>query len=187
MKIQITRRQLALGLLAALGGGGAIYWQRVGQDGTAVDLDLPPSRNPFAPEFDEFLALSQIVLMRSNLDKAGARKLYDVFVEEPWGPKHIGHAYAVLRRELAQTRRHGGAVGPLSLSRLEDGERWFVKHLLTTWYLGVYYHAERPTQRLLYDEALMFDAIRGVIPVPFLEATGFGAWAEPPSTDGTKT
>ena len=60
------------------------------------------------------------------------------------------------------------------------GQAWFTSHLLSTWYLGIYYHEQRPTRRVAYETALMFDAIRGRLPIPFVEATGFGVWSEPP-------
>jgi hypothetical protein len=181
MKVRVTRRQVALGLVAIAGAAGAAYWRLFAEDRSALDLELPRAGNPFAPSFDVFLALSQIVLVRSRLNTDAARKLHKVFVDEPWGPKHIGHAYAVLRDELARQYRNRGARGQVSFSRLQEGERWFVGHLVTTWYLGVYYHEQRQTQRLLYEDALMFDTIRGVLPIPFLENVGFGAWADPPA------
>lgn len=183
MRIRVSRRQIAVGLLAIVGGGTAAYWAGRREDSTPLDLELPAAGNPFAATFGEFFALSQIVLLRSELNERGARRLYEVFLEEPWAGKHIGHAYKLLREELIKHYRNVGDRGPVDFSRLETGERWFVDHLVTTWYLGVYYHQERPTRRILYEEALMFDAIRGTMPIPFLESTGFGAWAEPPSTD----
>jgi hypothetical protein len=183
MKIRVTRRQVAVGMLALAGSAGAAYWRLFAEDRSPLDLELPRARNPFAPSFDEFLALSQIVLVRSQLSTDAARRLHKVFLEEPWGPKHIGHAYAILRDELVSHYRTPGQRGEISLSRLEAGERWFIGHLLTTWYLGIYYHEQRPTQRLLYRDALMFDVIRGTLPIPFLENVGFGAWSDPPARD----
>jgi Membrane bound FAD containing D-sorbitol dehydrogenase len=188
MKIRITRRQLALGLLAAVGGGAAGIWSLSRNDRTLVDLKLPATGNPFAPSYEVFLALSRIVLMRSKLDEAIARKLFDVFSDEPWGLKHIGHAYAVLRNEVvaANNRKQDG---PAPLSRLGEGEQWFVGHLVTTWYLGIYYHEQRPTQRITYAGALMFDAVTGLLPVTYFESVGYGSWIAPPDgirKDGTQ-
>jgi hypothetical protein len=64
--------------------------------------------------------------------------------------------------------------------QLDDGEKWFINHLLTTWYLGIYYHEQRPMQLISREKALIFDAARGAIPIPLFEATGFGAWVDPP-------
>ncbi|MEX2128375.1 MAG: sugar dehydrogenase complex small subunit [Xanthobacteraceae bacterium] len=180
MKVRISRRRLALGLLAVAGGSAAGVWSFYGRDRSAVELDLPGGGNPFAPSYEVFLALSQIVLMREKLDEEIARRLFAVFSNEPWGLKHIGHAYAVLRDELAHTGTAERAA-PISLARLGDGERWFVGHLVTTWYLGVYYHEERPTQRITYAGALMFDAVEGLLPVTYFESVGYGSWVEPPA------
>jgi|SRR5688572_14398444 hypothetical protein len=179
MKIRITRRQLALGLIAAIGGGAAGVWSLYRHDRTPLELNLPPVGNPFSPSYEVFLALSQIMVLRTKLDEEIARKLFAVFSDEPWGPKHIGHAYAVLRSELAQAGAGSGTT-PVSVSGLGEGERWFVSHLVTTWYLGVYYHEQRPTQRITYAGALMFDAVRGLLPITYFESVGYGKWINPP-------
>ena len=52
---------------------------------------------------------------------------------------------------------------------LAPGERWFVSHLVSIWYLGVYYHEQRSIQRITSDGALMYEAVRGLLPAPYVE------------------
>jgi hypothetical protein len=180
MRIRLTRRQITIGLLGTVGGGAAAVWSSSWSDRTQLDLELPPAGNPFNPTYEVFLALSKIVLARPQLDDALARRLYQVFMEEPWGTKHVGHAYAVFRNALLKADQAAGERAPVELSALDAGERWFVAHLVTTWYLGIYYHEQRPTRRITLAGALMYDAVRGVVPIPYHDSIGFGGWTEPP-------
>lgn len=108
--------------------------------------------------------------MQDNLDGDTARRLYDVFMKEPWGVEHMTGLYAKLQSALAGKKQE-----------LTEGEKWFSGHLLTTWYLGVYYHESSPPLRLAYDTALMFRAGDGVIPVPLVESVSYGDWAKKPA------
>jgi hypothetical protein len=182
MQIRVSRRQLAAALTLIAGGGAAAFLSaRPG--GTPTTLALPPSGDPNNPTFEVFEALCGIVLARDHVDGALARRMYEVFKAEPWGSKHIGHTYAALRDAIARegwTTRSGAAS---LLPHLDPGERWFVSHLVTTWYLGIYYHEKRPAQRITRDGALMYAALNGLAPVPYLEGYGFGRWADRPSRD----
>jgi D-sorbitol dehydrogenase-like protein len=179
MKILVTRRQLVLTLIAVMGGSAAGFWSIAGRDETGVELVLPPPGNPMFPSLETFRALSQIAFARTVLDETLVRRMYEIFMDEPWGPKHIGTAYAVLYRALGQAKSENWKLAEW-LPLLGPGEKWFVSHLITTYYLGIYYHEQRPTRRVTYEDAAMFDAIRGILPVPFLESTGFGTWTDPP-------
>ncbi len=180
MKIRLTRRQAAIILITVCGGAAAAWWETARREQSALELSLPPPGDPNAPSFEVFVALSQIVLLRDQLDESAARRMYELFVDEPWGPKHVHTAYKALRAAIVERNRKADRMAPAPLNALGPGEKWFVSHLVTTWYLGVYYHEQRPTQRVTYTHALMFDAIRGTLPIPYLESTGFGAWAELP-------
>ena len=180
MKIRLTRRQAAT-ILITICGGAAVGWGETSRaEKLALELSLPPPDNPDAPSFEVFEALSRIVLLRDRLNEQAVRQMYELFMDEPWGPKHIHTSYEELRTALIERNRKVDAKNPSPLRALGPAKKWFVSHLVSTWYLGVYYHQERPTRRVLYEHAIMFDSIRGVIPIPFFENTGFGAWAEPP-------
>jgi len=180
MKIRLTRRQVATAVLLAVGGGTALWWTAPWSD-DIWELELPPPGNTEHPPFEVFLALSRIVLMRRDLDGAVARRMYDVFMAEPWGPKHIAEAYAGLRRAVVTRLGKASSKRAAPADVLESGERWFVSHLVTTWYLGVYFHEQRPTQRITLDGALMYDAMRGILVKPYVESMGYGRWVDPPA------
>ena len=186
LQIKLTRRQLALIILTAAGGSAAAV-KLIRRDDTAVELGLPSPADPNNPPFEVFEALCWIALARTKLDVKLVRRMYEIFMEEPWGPKHIGHAYATLYEALAHTgEKLEERREPPPVSRLGSGERWFVSHLVTTWYLGIYYHEQRPTRRITRSGALMYAALRGLAPVPYTESSGYGAWAVPPSNHGDR-
>jgi len=178
-KITLTRRQIIKSLIA-LGAGSSFlfYWETLPADnGGSITVFGGDGK----PTLEVFAFLSSVVTLREDLDPGIMKQMYDVFLDEPWGPNHILRCH---RKITAALSRHGKSSKrpPLKAPswQFDDGEKWFLGHLLTTWYTGVYYHEQRPPQVISYEKALMFDAARAIIPVPFIEATGFGNWADAP-------
>lgn len=134
----------------------------------AGKISVALAEGPFT--FDKFVALSTLVTLQDRLDDATARRMYDVFMKEPWGTEHMAGLCDKLASVLMGKKQE-----------LTGGEKWFSGHLLTTWYLGVYYHESSPPLRLAYETALMFRAGDGVIPVPLVESVAFGDWAKKPA------
>jgi hypothetical protein len=176
--VVLSRRELALMLLGAVGAAPLGIWQAAADDQRLIQIQLPVARGA-QPDFDIFLTLCRIVLMRERLDSAVARQLYQLFLDEPWGAKHIATAYAALREVLIARKSRGG-MDAVAKAKLPQGEIWFISHLATTWYVGVYYHPGRPTRWITLEHALMFDAARDIYPTRFRDNVGFGAWAAPP-------
>jgi Membrane bound FAD containing D-sorbitol dehydrogenase len=182
VNIVITRRDLVLCFSALASAGVAVaYWASLRNDDTLIDIALPQPGSVTSPSLEIFEALSRIVLAREKLDEHIARHIYGVMIDEPWGPKHMSTAYAELRTELLERRRKIALVEKSLLLALGRGELWFVMHVITTWYLGIYYHEQRPTQRITFEGALMHEAVRGYIPTPYVESVGFGAWTRLPA------
>lgn len=147
----------------------------------------PPILNdPARPSFDVFVALSELVTCRSPLDQKAAKKLYPLFMEEPWGPKHIATAYEGLTKAL--TKGPGACSAPqlIASGALGKGEAWFCAHLLVTWYMGIYYH-ERKIVRVLYEQALMWEPVRGLTNILGLTGGKPGYWSEPPVAAAPRT
>jgi hypothetical protein len=180
MRVRLTRRQAAAILVAICGSAAAGWWEIGRQGRKALELSLPPAGDSNAPSFEVFMELSRIVLLRDQLDVQIALRMYRLFMDEPWGAKHIHVAYTSLRSAIIERGRKANRKNPAPRSVLGPSENWFVSHLVTTWYLGIYYHEQRPTQRIAYEQALLFDAVRGTLPIPYLESTGYGTWAELP-------
>ena len=164
MENRLTRRQIAVrGALSLIAIGGLVFadgvWQRHGSS--------PPRPEDDAPSFDDFLALSREFLKRNQLDLSVGRKIYDTILAEPWGPQHIA--------TLLHTMQSKPATGDLT-----PDEKWFASHVLTTWYTGIYFYEHRDEQRMSFAGALMYDAVRTVMPTPFSASSGYAAWASPP-------
>jgi hypothetical protein len=163
MENRITRRQIVVrGALSLIAIGGlavaAGAWQR-------HRSSLPGPND--VPSFDDFLVLSRALLKRDQLDLPVARKIYDTILAEPWGPQHIA--------TLLHTVQSKPANGDLT-----PDEKWFASHVLTTWYTGIYFYEHRDEQRMSFAVALMYDAVRTVMPTPFSASSGYAAWATPP-------
>ena len=146
---------------------------------------LPRLDDPARPSFKVFFALSRLVTCRSRLDPKAAEKLYPLFMEEPWGPKHVATAYMELTAALKNASAACSAPELIAAGVLGKGERWFCEHLLTTWYLGIYYH-QRKTVRALYEEALMWDPVRNFTTIPGLTGGEPGYWINPPAAEGER-
>lgn len=180
-QINVSRRTLLATLLkGAATAVAARYWTGLASADSTLALSVPVSVTDEV-SFDMFYALSQLVTLRTHLDERVARRLYPLFIEEPWGAHHIRSTYAELRVALSQTDSTPGHAHPAASGQLGKGQAWFASHVLTTWYLGVYYHERTAPIRVAHSEALMFDAARDALPRPYVEATGFGVWGELPA------
>ncbi len=179
---KITRRDLVASLVGGVTAGllGS-YWSKFEDDTTLFDIELPTSFDREKPPFEVFLALSKLVTVRTSLDIDAAKRMYPIFMDEPWGSQHIVSSYTQILSLIDLPSHTTPPFTSLVRGKLGKGESWFTSHLLTTWYLGIYYHEARPPVRVTYESALMFDSIRGVLPVPLLESTGYGGWTEPPA------
>jgi len=125
-----------------------------------------------AISLDAFSALSGELLGRQFVQPEMVKKLYDIFRQEPWGVDHLLR----LRRKLIDS----GTRPELALASLDEGERWFLNHFLTTWIAGVYYH-QSGNQVISYEYALMHDSLRDIRPVPGLSDRDFGFWGQAPA------
>lgn len=181
LNFKITRRNLLVALFAgAVGGIASHFWLPGKDDRLSFNVDLPDAPDLDNPTFDLFVALSKLVTLRSSLDVLTAERMYPLFMDEPWGPHHISSSYIQILDIIGIPPYAKLPNAGVIRSKLGKGQAWFTSHLLTTWYLGIYYHEQRPTRRVAYETALMFEAVRGGTSVPLVEATGFGGWTVPP-------
>ncbi len=103
--------------------------------------------------------------------------MYQVFIKEPWGKAHIARVY----KKLQPVVNSKMTIAELMQNDFfDEGEQWFILHLVMTWYLGVYYHEKMPDQRIMYEEALMHESVKDFVPIRFLEKIAFGEWGKPP-------
>ncbi len=126
-----------------------------------------------------FHKLSQWLTQRENLDKNDSDKVYAAIRQEPWGNEHVVQIYGKIAPLFAEENKTLDVAKLIDSQFFNDGERWFISHLLLTWYLGIYYHEEREDQRILYETALMHNISREAVPVRFFDRTPFGEWAKP--------
>jgi D-sorbitol dehydrogenase-like protein len=172
-------RRIADTILAAALATRAGRMALAGETARILERPLPAVDDRARPSLDVFVALSQLITCRPRLDRASAQKMYPLFLEEPWGPKHIATAYEELVRLLAKAPGACSAPQLIAAGALPEGETWFCGHVLETWYLGIYYH-ERLKVRVLYEEALMWEAVRDFAGVPAVTGGVPGYWINPP-------
>ena len=178
------RRQfvLALGMSVAASLTGSLAARAGLSRRTQALLALTPPqlKNPKNPGFAVFMHLSRLVTCRAELDEGMGRRIFALFQAEPWGKKHMTTAYRELTGALA------ASVGPASVPELiaagalGKGESWFASHVLTTWVLGIYYHESRAPERVAFAEALMWEAVEGLMEPPGYSTGEPGYWAEMP-------
>jgi len=96
--------------------------------------------------------------------------VYQLLQDEPCGMSHLQRVV-----EKSSERNEG-----IVLAQLDEGEHWFLGHLLTTWVTGIYYH-DKENVVVSYEHALMHEALKEIRPVPGLSTETFGFWHEPPA------
>lgn len=138
-----------------------------------------PWREDHAPDFANFRALCAFITKHDDLDANALQRAFDALTEEAWGPSHMTRLHRKIGAVLEKNPNPPALASPAY--GFDDGEAWFARHILTIFYTGVFENAETPPQRLLpYRETLMYPAVAGVLPVPFLEPVGYGNWTTPP-------
>lgn len=176
-KLRISRRAAALGLL---GGVTSLLsyrvWNVFKDDDSVFVIADPDNTDANGRLFDTFKALSQIVTFRSDLHEPTLEAIFQVFRDEPWMTEHTLTSYQQLKPFLRED------VPPTRNPKLElgEGQKWFTDHLLTTWFLGIYYHDRTEPIRVAYEQALLFDATKETRPIPLINATGPRGWASKP-------
>ena len=175
-----TRRQVVQTLLA-LGIGGVCI------SGPVRAAEKPAFRWDFSrhdPTPENFADLSSFLTLADDLEPDAMAAIYKAMMDEPWGSSHITRLHKKISDALeGGLDREKRPPAKDAAFKLDDGEKWFAGHLLMAWYTGMYFNAERPTQRLAYETALMFRAVRGSLPVPMIEPTGYAAWTELPEQE----
>jgi hypothetical protein len=106
--ISLTRREIAISLLAVAASSASPNWAGALDDNTNIKISLPTAGGSNGASFEVFVALSQIVLIETDLDRAVARQMYDLFMAEPYGPKHIATCYAALSETFTKRGERGG-------------------------------------------------------------------------------
>jgi hypothetical protein len=186
------RRELILAMAAAIGSmtlSGPARAAALAVIQETLALPEPDPGTGDTPSFDLFFRLSKLVTGRSRLDPAVARRMHDVFNGEPWVRKHAETAYAQIVAALRARNETATVAELVARGIVQDGEKWFVSHLLTTWYLGVYYHPDRDDVRITFDKALMHELLADYRPVPGFSDRETGFWHDRPDVserrDGT--
>ena len=127
-----------------------------------------------------FMRLSVFLTGVEKLDNEMAQKIFAYMFSEPWGKEHFEQVCA----KLSPIFMVDSSIVPrwqlLYPNRFTEGERWFIRHLLTTWYTGVYYYEDK-SQFIAYRRALMNAALLDVMPTPGYSDGPFGAWSTPPA------
>lgn len=168
--MDISRRRV-LGALAALVAGQCV---------SHLAFAAPKEAKTVADDLDAFIRLSAVLTGVQQLDRETAQRILDVIRAEPWGKEHLMQIGGKLLPSGPDKPMPAMRQQLFDPKRFTDGERWFIGHLLTTWFTGVYYH-QKGNQVVAYRNALMHVAIQDVRPIPGHCSGTFGFWADPPA------
>jgi len=137
-----------------------------------------PVREPAPPlDFDLFFDLSRYLTGRSVLDRDLGAELFAEFAREEWGWANAGRLYAIVRREIDAGT--GSAPELLMSGRLAELDQWYARHVVETWYEGIYRYDGRE-RRITYERALMWEPVRDVMPVQGMSDADYGYWGVRP-------
>jgi hypothetical protein len=109
-------------LVVALLAGGVTgltsrYWLTFRNDDRNFDIKLPHSPDFAHPSLDMFVALSELVTLRTQLDPLMVQHMYPLFMDEPWGPtisvratnrSSISSAHRLIQNQRVQTLSGAG-------------------------------------------------------------------------------
>lgn len=123
---------------------------------------------------NQFIRLSEVLTGTDQLDRETAGKILERLQTEPWGREHLAQITPKILGPDAPTDRQK----LFDKTRYTEGEHWFIGHVLTTWFTGIYYH--QTNYAISYRYALMHAAIQDVRPVPGHCNGEFGFWSQPP-------
>jgi len=119
--------------------------------------------------FKAFVQYIEKIFGFNHLNVDMSREIYELIQNEPWGMNHLSRVF----------NKSSGVSGEHLLAQLDEGEHWFLEHLLTTWLTGIYYH-NRMNIVVSYEYALMHEALVSIRPVPGISTETFGFWHQPP-------
>ncbi|MDD2721894.1 MAG: sugar dehydrogenase complex small subunit [Gallionella sp.] len=127
-------------------------------------------------DFQTFITISVFLTGEKNLDLEIARNIYDHLRAEPWGREHLEQIAVKLSPLLMAESMVIPRWQLLHPTRFTETDHWFIQHILTTWYTGIYYF-EDTSLFIAYQRALMNVALRDVMPTPGFSDMEFGAWS----------
>lgn len=144
------------------------------------NIELPSSSADV--DFDHFYSFSCLVCRKQELDHETAEKLYALFEIEPWGREHLFGSYLKINGFLSELRA-GKSFSDIDRIDFTEGELWFISHVMTTWYLGIYYHEsiENPV-RVSFEKSLMWLAVEDFVTPPGFAEKPYGHWSALPNS-----
>lgn len=125
---------------------------------------------------NQFAVLCALLCNYNKIDQSFVASLYKIVQQEPWGAEHATWIYEKIFN-VAQNLSDRSKIFDKSV--FTEGENWFVSHLLTTIFTGIYYHDR--SRVISYDKALMHDAFNSIRPTPGRCGGPFGFWSDIPS------
>lgn len=133
------------------------------------------------PSLAVFIRLSQWITCRQELSMEVAEKIFPLIQAEPWGKEHLVSTYQKIKTSFDQQGGQESVPAMIEAGVLGKGETWFVSHLLTTWYLGIYYHESREPVRVAFEDALVWQAFTDWKSAPGFSSLEPGHWATKPA------
>lgn len=172
-EVDVLRRSVVCGLISLL------FVQAI--PCLAVDELSSEDLDKNAVDLNAFMRLSENLTGVFGLDQETALKILELIRAEPWGENHLAQIGRRVLPVFSDIPLSTAARQQLFDSRrFSEGERWFIGHLLTTWFIGIYYH-QTGDHLIDYRGALMHVALQDIRSIPGHCDGVFGFWSEPPA------
>lgn len=124
----------------------------------------------------QFVGFSQFLTGQSELNAEATQIIFETLSQELWGTDHLKRVLD----KYHQVKANEYASLEAFYASLDEGERWFAGHVLTTWLTGMYFYQNE--QRVLtYDQALMFEGFEDIYPHSQNCELPFGYWQQAPA------
>lgn len=180
---QLSRRavskHIAAGAAFAFFSGHKALAEAAKSVATTLEGLGPVAETMTRPIAEQFWVLSRLVTGRDGLSRKNAERMFPLFAAEPWGENNVS---ALLRKTLdglSDPRLPNTVSELMDIGLLDEDQLWFATHLMTTWYLGIYYFEGRE-ERVLYEDALMWEVVADFVQVPGFSEQEYGYWTNPP-------
>jgi hypothetical protein len=126
---------------------------------------------------EDFHNLSKWICCRHELNLEDTKKIFSVFEKEPYVKEHMKRSFQLIKDKYIINSESTDFKSIWSEIPEQDGIKWFIGHVFTTWYLGIYYYEGIEPQKILHETSLMYLDMHDLGTVPFINPIGYAAWA----------
>lgn len=127
--------------------------------------------------FQGFYDFSKTITGFNELNVKYTRNVYDLIISEPWGKENLKNIISKISQLELTASSNQKTI--FKADNFDEGEQWFISHLLLTFYTGVFFH-ETGNKNISLKDSLMHQLQIDYRQPPTYCSGEIGFWAEPP-------